>query len=196
MVQQQFFPSSDRPELIVDWNLPQNSSIGETSRQMAQFEREMLAGNPGVEHWSTYVGRGAPRFVLSFDVQPANASFGQTIIVTKASRGIRVQGADWKPICRRPFRERTPTSNCWTSGLRSASRSSIACADEIADGARPGEEAGLYRRPTSFPRNLVFDWNEPARVVKVDVLQDKARQLGVVSEDIATTLNSVVDGCS
>ncbi|NEK55401.1 AcrB/AcrD/AcrF family protein, partial [Rhizobium leguminosarum] len=65
MVQQQFFPSSDRPELIVDWNLPQNSSIAETSRQMGQFEREMLAGNPGVEHWSTYVGRGAPRFVLS-----------------------------------------------------------------------------------------------------------------------------------
>ena len=46
LVQQQFFPCSDRPELIVDWNLPQNSSIAETKRQMAQFEREMLAGNP------------------------------------------------------------------------------------------------------------------------------------------------------
>ncbi|APO66270.1 acriflavin resistance protein [Rhizobium gallicum] len=83
MVQQQFFPSSDRLELIVDWNLPQNSSIAETSRQMAQFEHEMLAGNPTVEHWSTYVGRGAPRFILSFDVQPADVSFGQTIIVAK-----------------------------------------------------------------------------------------------------------------
>ena len=44
--------------------------------------------------------------------------------------------------------------------------------------------------------NVVFDWMEPARVVKVDVLQDKARQLGVTSEDIATTLNSVLDGTS
>ena len=42
--------------------------------------------------------------------------------------------------------------------------------------------------------NVVFDWMEPARVVKVDVLQDKARQLGVSSEDIATALNSVLDG--
>ncbi|MGL4290961.1 MAG: efflux RND transporter permease subunit, partial [Phreatobacter sp.] len=43
-VQQQFFPASDRPELIVDWNLPQNASIAETDAQMARFEREMLAG--------------------------------------------------------------------------------------------------------------------------------------------------------
>ena len=71
-VQQQFFPSSDRPELIVDWNLPQNASINDTNAQMARFERELLQGNDGVDHWSTYVGVGAPRFVLSFDVQPAN----------------------------------------------------------------------------------------------------------------------------
>ncbi|MET3580827.1 multidrug efflux pump subunit AcrB [Mesorhizobium robiniae] len=53
LVQQQFFPSSDRPELIVDWNLPHNSSISETSRQMARFEQEKLAGNPDIDHWST-----------------------------------------------------------------------------------------------------------------------------------------------
>ena len=62
-VQQQFFPSSDRPELVVDWNLPQNSSIAETNAQMARFEREALQGNDGIDHWTTYVGTGAPRFV-------------------------------------------------------------------------------------------------------------------------------------
>ena len=77
-VQQQFFPSSDRPELIVDWNLPQNASIADTNAQMARFEREMLADDQDVDHWSTYVGQGAPRFVLSFDVQPTNIAFGQT----------------------------------------------------------------------------------------------------------------------
>ena len=60
LVQQQFFPASDRPELIVDWNLPQNSSIAETNRQIAQFEREKLIGNPDIDHWSSYIGRGAP----------------------------------------------------------------------------------------------------------------------------------------
>ena len=70
-VPQQFFPSSDRDELIIDWNLPQNASIADTNAQMARFEREQLQGNDGVDHWSSYVGTGAPRFVLSFDVQTA-----------------------------------------------------------------------------------------------------------------------------
>jgi multidrug efflux pump subunit AcrB len=55
--------------------------------------------------------------------------------------------------------------------------------------------AGIVRNNPHLD-NVVFDWMEPARVVKVDVLQDKARQLGVSSEDIATTLNSVLDGTS
>src|ERR1700758_1019608 len=82
-VQQQFFPSSDRAELIIDWNLPQNASITETNAQIARFEREQLQGNNDVDHWSTYVGIGAPRFVLSFDVQTANTWFGQLVVVTK-----------------------------------------------------------------------------------------------------------------
>ena len=57
--------------------------------QIARFEREQLQGNPGVDHWSTYVGVGAPRFVLSFDLQTANTSFGQIVVVTKG--GIKVR---------------------------------------------------------------------------------------------------------
>ena len=88
-VQQQFFPSSDRAELVIDWNLPQNASIAETDAQIARFEREQLQGNPSVEHWSTYVGTGAPRFVLSFDVQTANTWFGQMVVVTKGDISAR-----------------------------------------------------------------------------------------------------------
>ncbi len=88
-VQQQFFPSSDRDELVIDWNLPQNSSIADTNAQMARFEREQLQGNDPVEHWSSYVGIGAPRFVLSFDVQTANTWFGEMVVVTKG--GIRAR---------------------------------------------------------------------------------------------------------
>ncbi len=88
-VQQQFFPSSDRDELIIDWNLPQNASISDTNAQIARFEREQLQGNARVDHWSTYVGTGAPRFVLSFDLQTANTWFGQIVVVTKG--GIKVR---------------------------------------------------------------------------------------------------------
>ncbi|WP_426129064.1 efflux RND transporter permease subunit [Pararhizobium sp. PWRC1-1] len=195
MVQQQFFPSSDRPELIVDWNLPQNSSIAETSRQMAQFEHDMLADNPGIEHWSTYVGRGAPRFLLSFDVQPADVSFGQTIIVTKGldvrdklkremeaylqktfpGTDAYVKLLDIGPPVGKPIQYRVSGEDLQTVRNLAQKLGSIV-----------GNDPSL--------RNLAFNWNEPARVVKIDVLQDKARQLGVSSQDIAMALNTVVQG--
>ena len=194
-VQQQFFPSSDRPELVVDWNLPQNSSIAETNRQMAQFEREKLKNNPDIDHWSSYVGRGAPRFILSFDVQPDDATFGQIVIVSK---GLDVRDkvkADLQNYLQKTF----PGTDAFVKALDIGppvgrpiqyriSGPDIQKVRELAQ-----KTAGVVMSNPSLS-GLVFDWNEPARVIKVDVLQDKARQLGVSSEDIATALNGVVQG--
>ncbi|CCE98243.1 AcrB/AcrD/AcrF family protein [Sinorhizobium fredii HH103] len=195
MVPQQFFPSSDRPELIVDWNLPQNSSIAETSRQMAQFEREMLAGNPAVDHWSTYVGRGAPRFILSFDVQPADVSFGQTIIVAKELDARDKLKQEAEAYLQKTF----PGTDAYVKLLEigppvgkpiqyRVSGEDLQTVRDLAQklGSVIGTDPSL--------KNLAFNWNEPARVVKIDVLQDKARQLGVSSQDIAMALNTVVQG--
>ncbi len=63
-VQQQFFPSSDRPEVIVDWTAPQNASITETRAQMDRFEAK-LKGDDDIAFWSSYVGEGAQRFLLA-----------------------------------------------------------------------------------------------------------------------------------
>ncbi|WP_045835380.1 efflux RND transporter permease subunit [Hyphomicrobium sp. 99] len=196
-VQQQFFPSSDRNELIVDWNLPQNSSINETAAQMARFEKEALAGDADVDHWSSYVGQGAMRFVLSFDVQPAHPSFGQTIIVTKnleardrlkakleaylkrefVGTDAFVKLLDIGPPVGRPIQYRLSGPDIAIVRALSQELATIVGAD-----ARVGD--------------VTYDWNEPARVIKVDVQQDKARLLGITSEDIATTLNGVVGGAS
>jgi len=83
-VQQQFFPNSDRPELIVDLEPAANASIADTDAQMARFEREMLAGDEGVATLVGYVGQGALRFVLSFDVQPPMCFSARTVILTKS----------------------------------------------------------------------------------------------------------------
>ncbi|RDJ02973.1 efflux RND transporter permease subunit [Rhizobium grahamii] len=195
LVQQQFFPSSDRPELIVDWNLPQNSSIAETSRQMAQFEREMLASNPSVDHWSTYAGRGAPRFILSFDVQPADATFGQTVIVTK---GLDVRDKlkqDVEAYIQKTFPGTDGYVKLLEVGPPVGKPIQYRMSGEDLQTVR-GLAQNLASIVGSHPslKNLAFDWNEPARVVKIDVLQDKARQLGVSSQDIAMALNTVVQG--
>jgi multidrug efflux pump subunit AcrB len=194
-VQQQFFPPSDRPELIVDWNLPENSSIAETRDQMERFERTALAGNPDIEHWSSYIGQGAVRFVLSYDVQPSNPYFGQTVIVTKNIEA----------------RDRVK------SALEKMLREDFVGTDALVKTLELGPPVGRpvqYRvsgPDTQMVRTLAqqlagvisanpkldaptFDWNEPSRVLKVDVLQDKARQLGVTSSAISNALNSVVGG--
>ena len=197
-VQQQFFPSSDRDELVIDWNLPQNASITETNAQMARFEREQLQGNGSVDHWSTYVGTGAPRFVLSFDLQTANTWFGQIVVVTKG--GIKARDRvkeQFESYLRTTF----PGTDTFVKLLEVGppvgrpvqyrlSGPNIAKVKELS------ESFAAIVRSNAHLNNVVFNWMEPARVVKVDVLQDKARQLGVSSEDIATTLNSVLNGTS
>ncbi|NYJ10721.1 multidrug efflux pump subunit AcrB [Rhizobium leguminosarum] len=195
LVQQQFFPNSDRPELIIDWNLPHNSSIAETNRQMARFEKEMLAGNKDIDHWTTYVGQGAPRFILSFDVQTPDVSFGQTVIVTK---GLDVRDkvrAELQDYLTKTF----PGTDAFVKlldigppvGKPVQYRISGPDIQKVRDVSQ--QFAGVVGTHPLLS-NMVLDWNEPSRVVKVDVLQDKARQLGVSSEDIATALNGIVEG--
>lgn len=196
-VQQQFFPASDRNELVIDWNLPQSASIAETDAQMARFEREALTNNSDIDHWSTYVGAGAPRFVLSFDVQPADVSFGQIVIVTRS-----IEARDRLKISLQDYLRRTfPGTDAFVHLLDIGppvgrpiqyrlSGPDIAKVREFSQ-----QLAGVLRSNTHLGA-VVFDWMEPARVVQVDVLQDKARQLGVTSEDIAGALNGVLDGRS
>ncbi|SFJ40732.1 Multidrug efflux pump subunit AcrB [Bosea sp. OK403] len=196
-VQEQFFPSSDRRELIIDWTVPQNASITQTRDQMDRFEKQALVGEPDIEHWSSYVGQGAVRFVLSYDVQPASPNFGQIVIVTKdiaARDRLRpklkailardfvgtdafVHLLDIGPPVGRPIQYRVSGPDIQT--VR-------ALAQKVASTIGPSKDLG----------DVVYDWNEPGRVVKVDVLQDKAAQLGITSETIATTLNSVVSGAT
>ncbi|RUM03916.1 efflux RND transporter permease subunit [Rhizobium chutanense] len=195
LVQQQFFPNSDRTELVIDWNLPHNSSIAETNRQMAKFEKEMLTDNKDIDHWTTYVGQGAPRFILSFDVQTPDVTFGQTIIVTK---GLDVRDkvrAELQDYLTKTF----PGTDAFVKlldigppvGKPVQYRISGPDIQKVRDISQ--QFAGVVGTHPLLS-NMVLDWNEPSRVVKVDVLQDKARQLGVSSEDIATALNGIVEG--
>ncbi|MCF3642479.1 efflux RND transporter permease subunit [Rhizobium sp. TRM95111] len=197
LVQQQFFPASDRVELIVDFNLPQNSSISETDSQIARFEKEMLANNPNIDHWTSYVGEGAPRFILSFDVQTPDVTFGQVVIVTK--------GLDVRDKVRAELQDylttTLPGTDAYVKLLDIGPPVGKPVQYRISgpDIQRVRDLAGQYASIVgSHPllANMIFDWNEPSRVVKIDVLQDKARQLGVSSEDIATVLNSIVEGSS
>ena len=197
-VQQQFFPSSDRSELIVDWSLPQNASILDTNAQMARFEREQLHGNQNVDHWTTYVGTGAPRFVLSFDLQTDNSWFGEMVVVTRGGIAARDHlHAQFEEYLKKTF----PGTDTYVKLLEVGPPVGRPVQYRLSGPNIPKVKEYAQQLATIVRGNpnldhVVFDWMEPARVVKVDVLQDKARQLGVSSEDIATALNGVLNGTS
>src|SRR6185312_9986553 len=81
-VPQQFFPASDRPELLVDLQLPENASIYATQEISARLDK-LLEHDQDVDHMSTYVGQGAVRFYLPLNVQLPNDFFAQAVVVTK-----------------------------------------------------------------------------------------------------------------
>lgn len=194
-VGRQFFPPSDRVELVVDWTLPQSSSIHETEAVMARFEREVLDGDADIAHYSSYVGQGAVRFILAFDVLQADPYLGQTVIVTtdiEARERVRARIA-------KALREEFPGVDTYVKlmelgppvGRPIQYRISGPDPDRLRDLA-----SGLAGTIGAHPRlDLVtFDWFEPQRVVRVDVMQDKARTLGISSQDIANMLSSVTGG--
>ncbi|MEN8834353.1 efflux RND transporter permease subunit, partial [Pacificibacter sp.] len=195
-VEQQFFPNSDRPELVVDMTLAQNTSISETARQMDRFE-SYLEGDDNVLFWSSYVGRGAPRFLLAFDVPTPGPHTGQIVIQTPSIEARDALRAKLDEVAVTEF----PTADIFVKLLEIGPpvgrpvqyRISGPDPDILRDQAR---DLAAVMATDSRLTGIVLDWNEPARVVRIDILQDKARQLGLSSSDISAALNTIYDGRS
>lgn len=193
-VQNQFFPSSDRPELLVDLNLPQNASIHETARAVDKLEA-MVKDDPDILRWSTYIGEGAIRFYLPLDQQLQNPYYAQLVIVSKgleerealAERlrqklrqefvgiGTYVQPLEMGPPVGRPLQYRVSGRD-----LDEVRKHAIDLATLLDQNPHVGD--------------MIFDWNEPGKVLRVDIAQDRARQLGLSSEDVAKLMNTIVSG--
>lgn len=195
-VQQQFFPASDRPELLVNLTLPQTASINATRETVDRLEK-VLAADPDVAHWSFYVGQGAIRFYLPLDVQLANDYFAQAVVVTKGykvrdavrARLERVLNEDFSDLNTRvsPLEMGPPVG--WPIQYR-VSGPDVGEVRAIA--ARMADTIGT--NPYTLLVN--YDWNEPSKVVRVDVDQDKARLLGISSKSLNEALNATVSGAA
>jgi len=193
-VPQQFFPSSDRSELLVDLQLPENASIYATRDVAARFDA-LLQGDADVDHWSTYVGQGTVRFYLPLNVQLPNDFFGQAVVVTKGleerervkTKLEKALASDFPNVIARVYPLELGPPVGWplqyrVSGPRPEQVRTIAF--KVADVVGGNPDAA----------NVNYNWMEPARTVRIRVDQDKARLLGLSSRDLAQSLNTVVSG--
>jgi multidrug efflux pump len=193
-VPRQFFPSSDRPELLVDLRLRQNASIYASEELASRLDR-LLKGDPDVERWSTYVGRGAIRFYLPLNVELPNDFFSQAVVVAKNLPARERLHAKLEAALAEQFP--SAVSRVSTLGLGPPVAWPVqyrVTGPDLSELRDIAMQLGGIIAKNSVIRNVNFDWMEPARMVRIRVDQDQARLLGLSSRDLAGVLNSVVSG--
>ncbi|MGF7206175.1 multidrug efflux pump subunit AcrB [Skermanella aerolata] len=194
LVPRQFFPPSDRVELLVDFRLPQNASIHATKSTMERFDA-LLAEEPDIERWSSYVGRGAIRFYLPLNVQLANPFIGQSVIVTKSIEARerlqpkleKLLAEEFPEVVGRVYPLELGPPVGWPLQYR-------------VSGPDPAEVREIALKLAQImatapeTRRINFDWMETARELRIRIDQDEARRLGLSSAAIATVLNTAISG--
>ena len=193
-VQQQFFPASNRPELLVTMTLPKNASIAATEAQTERLEKA-LAGDPDIARFSSYVGGGAIRFYLPLDVQLDNDFMAETVVVAKDLEARdRVQArlealfADSFPdVTARISRLELGPPVGWPVQYRVS-------APTTEDARQYAEQVAQILRASGLVRNVNYDWAEKNKELRIVVDQDRVRQAGLSSEQLAQALNRVLNG--
>jgi multidrug efflux pump subunit AcrB len=195
LVPQQFFPSSDRPELLVDLRLPEGSSFAATLRQAQRFE-SVLAKRPQIDHFIDFVGAGAPRFYLTLDQQLSAPNFAQFVVTAKSVKDREQVMKALAEILRTDFSSvRTRISRLENGPPIGFPIQFRVSGPEIGTVRHISEEVATVIRGNADTTNVQFDWDEPAeRSVHFEVDQAKARQLNLSSQDIENYLQMSLTG--
>lgn len=194
LIKQEFFPSSTRNEIIISMQFPQSSSIDYTQNQAKSLDA-LLKDNEHIDHFTTYVGEGSPRFVLTLEPELPRANFMQTIIVTKSLedrdalfKDLQDQLNDQYPsaLINMQFVQIGPPSKypvmLRVSGPDASEVKTIA--NDVK--AKMQEDKDLH--------NIAFDWPDTEPVAQIHIDPDKARMLGINSYAVSLHLQSLLSG--
>ena len=194
LIKQEFFPSSTRNEIIVSMQFPQSSSIDYTQSQAKSLDA-LLKDNEHIDHFTTYVGEGSPRFVLTLEPELPRSNFMQTIIVTKSLedrdalfKDLQDQLNDQYPsaLINMQFVQIGPPSKypvmLRVSGPDASEVKTIA--NDVK--AKMQGDKDLH--------NIAFDWPDTEPVAQVHIDPDKARLLGIDSYAVSLHLQSLLSG--
>ena len=193
-IPQQFFPSSTRLELMVDIELAEGSSLAATEAAAKRLEAR-LKGHEGIESFVAYVGTGSPRFYLPLDQKLPQANFAQFVLITpdiEAREAVKVwlQGVLDTEFADLQGRV-TRLENGPPVGFPVQFRVSGEHVDEVL---RIAGDVKTQMLANPHTRNVNLDWDEPSKVVRLEIDQDRARALGVSSAQVANFLQSSLSG--
>ncbi|CAM4364614.1 efflux RND transporter permease subunit [Acinetobacter pragensis] len=196
LVPQQFFPPSNRAEIVVDIKLEEGASLKATEAAVRKVEN-FLSKQQGIDNFVAYVGTGSPRFYLPLDQQLPQASFAQFVVLASS--------LDDRDEIRKTLSEKIRL-------LLPEARTRVALLENGPPVGYPlqfrvsGEDLGQVRewaqkvaaQVSENPNttNVHLDWGEPSKVIRLEIDQDRARQMGVNTLDLSNFLNSSISGAA
>ena len=177
---QEFFPDSVRPEIILDVNLPSGASIKETKEVMAGIA-DNLYGDNRVSSFSTYVGDSAPRFILLFDPLAPEDSHGQMILVARDSKVRDSLRDDTLAFIAEQYPDARAHARLITTGPPAEYPIMLRLSGKnVEDTAKFAKEAAALVSQYPGMKNVSMDWPEETPVVRLKIDQDKVRKLGEI----------------
>ncbi|AYO56134.1 efflux RND transporter permease subunit [Acinetobacter wuhouensis] len=193
-VPQQFFPPSNRAEILVDLKLEEGASLTATENAVKKVEA-FLAKQKGIDNYVAYVGTGTPRFYLPLDQQMPQASFAQFVVLASSldDRDEIRKSLDTQ------IRQLLPQVRTRVSLLENGPPVGYplqfrVSGEDIPTVRQEAQKVAKLISENPNTTNVHLDWGEQSKIISLNIDQDRARQMGVTSEDLANFLNSSISG--
>ena len=194
IVPQQFFPPSNRAEILVDLKLEEGASLTATENAVKKVEK-FLSKQKGIDNYVAYVGTGSPRFYLPLDQQLPQASFAQFVVLASSlddrdeiRRSLDQQIKQLLPQVRTRV---SLLENGPPVGYPLQYRVS---GEDLTTVRLWAQKVAKVMGENPNTTNVHLDWGEPSKIIDIKIDQDRARQMGVSSSDLANFLNASVTG--
>jgi multidrug efflux pump len=195
-VQQQFFPDSTRLEIVVDLRLTEGASYHATNAEVKKVEKWLQEWNQkhnGLENFVAYIGTGAPRYYLPLDVQMPHRGFAQLVILSKNLESRELLRSDLLDL----FQHHFPSLRASVIRLENGPPVGFPVqfrvdGYDITKARTVANQIADIMRVNPNLMNVQLGWEEPSKVIKVSINQEKARLVNVSSVDVANTINGAI----